>query len=289
MQDIRRQTEECAQKLLPRANSAGTTAPFLGCIPFAVDLALALNCSRVRNTSAPGFGILFEAEGRPNAGQFSLFATRPNLDRGVVALAVSDNALGTRGPHLRARVNDICRGPHAIALPKNGRYKWPAVGFTTAAAGEQIFHAITAFLVNEPPPERPVAESTADPNVLQSIKERRGQPEFRQRLLAAYEGQCAITGCGVVEALEAAHIVPYSAGGTYEVSNGLLMRADIHTLFDLHLLSICPVKNVVLLNPRLRPAYGDFEGMALHVPRSQADKPNLTGLVRHHAIWQSLF
>lgn len=288
MQNIRRQTEECAQKLLPCASSAGTTELFLSCIPFALDLALALNCSRVRNTSTPGYGILFETEGRPNAGQFSLFATRPKLDPGVVALAVSDDAVGERAPDLRARVHDICRSYHGIALPANGMYKWPAIGFTTASAGEQIIQAIAAFLINKPPPERPVAESTTDPDVLRSIKERRGQPEFRQRLLVAYGGRCAITGCSVVEALEAAHIIPHSAEGTYETSNGLLMRADIHTLFDLHLLSVCPDKNVVQLNPRLRPAYGQFEGKALHLPRNQADKPDRTGLACHHAVWQAL-
>lgn len=69
--------------------------------------------------------------------------------------------------------------------------------------------------------------------VLGQIVRRRGQQEFREKLLVAYEGRCAITGCDAIEALEAAHIVPYLGTETNHVQNGLLLRADIHTLFDL--------------------------------------------------------
>jgi len=47
-----------------------------------------------------------------------------------------------------------------------------------------------------------------------------------------------ISGCNVQEALEAAHIRPYSECGTNKIANGLLLRADLHTLFDLHLMSL---------------------------------------------------
>jgi hypothetical protein len=56
--------------------------------------------------------------------------------------------------------------------------------------------------------------------VLAQIVRRRGQQEFRERLLAAYDGRCAITGCDAVEALEAAHIVPYRGVDTNSVQNG---------------------------------------------------------------------
>ncbi len=70
------------------------------------------------------------------------------------------------------------------------------------------------------------------------IEARRGQPEFRKNLLKAYKYKCAITGCDAEEALEAAHIVPYSEEENYDLENGLLLRADIHTLFDLRLINI---------------------------------------------------
>ena len=66
--------------------------------------------------------------------------------------------------------------------------------------------------------------------VMRAIVLRRGQPEFRRDLIAAYEGRCAVTGCDLVDALEAAHIVPHRGTHTNVVRNGLLLRADIHTL-----------------------------------------------------------
>jgi hypothetical protein len=71
-----------------------------------------------------------------------------------------------------------------------------------------------------------------------AIKTRRGQAAFRAALLAAYNRRCAVTGCKIVELLEAAHITPHSEDGGYSTQNGLLLRADIHTLYDLNLLSI---------------------------------------------------
>ncbi|MFT4747769.1 MAG: hypothetical protein ACI8XG_001852 [Congregibacter sp.] len=81
-----------------------------------------------------------------------------------------------------------------------------------------------------------LSNSKVDEKVLQSIKTRRGQPAFRKALLEAYGGTCCITGCTVQEVLEAAHITPHGDETNYSVYNGLLLRADVHTLFDLGLL-----------------------------------------------------
>lgn len=76
--------------------------------------------------------------------------------------------------------------------------------------------------------------------VLQAIKLRRGQQSFRKKLLEKYNRKCVITGCKVVDILEAAHIKPYRGENDHHQNNGLLLRADIHTLFDLNLISINP-------------------------------------------------
>jgi putative restriction endonuclease len=52
--------------------------------------------------------------------------------------------------------------------------------------------------------------------------------------------QCAVTKEHSIPALEAAHIKPYSLGGFHEVNNGLLLRADIHKLFDKGYVTITP-------------------------------------------------
>ena len=64
----------------------------------------------------------------------------------------------------------------------------------------------------------------------------RAPHKFRDALIGAYAGRCAITGCSVLDILEAAHITPYLGPDTNHVTNGLLLRADLHTLFDTCLL-----------------------------------------------------
>jgi hypothetical protein len=85
------------------------------------------------------------------------------------------------------------------------------------------------------PEQSPSVEGAViDEITFQAIKTRRGQPEFRKALLLAYDGKCCITGSRVESVLEAAHIVPHTEETNYSVSNGLLLRADVHTLYDLN-------------------------------------------------------
>lgn len=71
------------------------------------------------------------------------------------------------------------------------------------------------------------------------IKQRRGQKKFRDMLLNS-NPVCAVTGCELVDILEAAHIDAYRNDSHNDISNGLLLRSDIHTLFDLNLCAIHP-------------------------------------------------
>jgi putative restriction endonuclease len=65
------------------------------------------------------------------------------------------------------------------------------------------------------------------------IEPRLGQGSFRIKVTDAYERRCAITGERTLPILDAAHIRPYGAdGGSHRVQNGLLLRTDIHRLFD---------------------------------------------------------
>ncbi len=77
---------------------------------------------------------------------------------------------------------------------------------------------------------------------------RRGQKKFRDSLLEAYGSHCVVTDCSVPDVLEAAHIFPYQGSDTNKVANGLLLRADIHTLFDSGLLAIAPKSMTVLVS-----------------------------------------
>jgi predicted restriction endonuclease len=117
---------------------------------------------------------------------------------------------------------------------------------------------------------------------LAAIVRRQGQPAFRKALLAAYGCRCVVTKCDLEEALEAAHISPYLGEHTNVVSNGLLLRADIHTLFDLGLISIDPETRTVLMTPALRSSeYGAWEGKKILSPSLRNQEPSKLALAKH--------
>ena len=120
--------------------------------------------------------------------------------------------------------------------------------------------------------------------VAASIVRRRGQPEFRQKLLEAYDSRCAVTGCDVVEVLEACHIVPYRGPSTNDPRNGILLRADLHTLFDLGLMAFDFVTGAVIVSDRLEGTdYGWLSGAKLAVPSEPALRPSREALEHRRA------
>ncbi len=86
-------------------------------------------------------------------------------------------------------------------------------------------------------------------------------------LSTAYESKCALTGCGVVDVLEAAHIHRYIRGETNAVSNSLLLRADVHTLFDLKLVGADVSTMRICITPKLAGSeYGELAGTSFATP-----------------------
>jgi predicted restriction endonuclease len=94
--------------------------------------------------------------------------------------------------------------------------------------------------------------------------------------------KCAISGCDVEQAVEAAHIRPFSGGRSDRLSNALLLRADLHTLFDLGLLSIDAQRWTVVMDANLRRTeYGDYHGKKIHLPRDRKYWPSQSKLDQH--------
>lgn len=116
---------------------------------------------------------------------------------------------------------------------------------------------------------------------LQEVVARQGQTEFRNRLVEAYRGRCAVTGCDVVEVLQAAHIDPYSRAPSNLVANGLLLRADIHDLFDRGLLWITDGMKIAVTTRLRLSEYGRFHGRALKLPALPQFRPDPARLRRH--------
>lgn len=101
--------------------------------------------------------------------------------------------------------------------------------------------------------------------VERQIKQRRGQQKFRDQLLIS-NPICAVTGCELKDILEAAHIDAYRNDSHNHISNGLLLRSDIHTLFDLNLCAIDPnTNNIHFSEGPLKYGYQQFEGTTLNI------------------------
>lgn len=98
------------------------------------------------------------------------------------------------------------------------------------------------------------------------IRDRRGQKTFRELLCNRFDNQCVVTKCKIVAVLEAAHIRPYRRIEDNDAKNGLLLRADIHTLFDLNLIGVEPETWMVRIHPKIRETYAEFDGRQLVMP-----------------------
>jgi hypothetical protein len=134
----------------------------------------------------------------------------------------------------------------------------------------------------------PSGIADARKRVLSSIVRRRGQPAFRQNLLAAYNSRCAVTGCDVEAVLEAAHIVPYMGPETNHPGNGLLLRTDLHTLFDLMLIAVDAPTMSLLVSPMLaNTCYEEYRGRPIRVPDDRESQPSQQAL-EHHRLESGL-
>ncbi|OEJ59702.1 hypothetical protein BGM19_18645 [Streptomyces agglomeratus] len=90
-----------------------------------------------------------------------------------------------------------------------------------------------------------------------TIRVRKGQPAFRKHLLTTYGEVCAFTGPAPAQALEAAHLYSYAANGKHHKGGGLLLRRDLHRLFDLGLIAVDPATGTLNVSPDLS-AFGEY-------------------------------
>jgi len=123
--------------------------------------------------------------------------------------------------------------------------------------------------------------------VVREVIARRGQADFRSSLLEAYAGRCLVTGCSAEPALEAAHVVPYAQSTHNDPENGLLLRADIHTLFDLGLLRVNPgLIRVEIAVSLLTTEYGELNGQPLVFVAGTTLRPRYEWLKLRYESWQ---
>lgn len=146
-----------------------------------------------------------------------------------------------------------------------GARLWAQVLEARASAGAQV---------RERPEEGPEVEFAE-----MLVQRRLGQGAFKVMVTEAYSRRCAVTGTKTLPALHAAHIRPVSQQGRHSLDNGLLLRSDIHALFDSGYVTVAP-DLTFHASPRLKEdfdngeEYRRLQGTRIIVPTSKPERPS---------------
>jgi len=184
---------------------------------------------------------------------------------------------------------------HWIAAP--GNWKPNIVSGKTYGDGDEWGNRLWALVCSWLPtpdsaePSEELATAVSEPGLLYGQeylrKSRLGQGAFRILVTDAYLKRCAISGERTLPVLQASHIKPYGEGPNH-VDNGLLLRSDLHILFDRGYLTVTPDLKVEI-SRRIREEYENgrdyyrFHGNSLAVlPISPLDRPNQEFLRWHN-------
>jgi putative restriction endonuclease len=123
-----------------------------------------------------------------------------------------------------------------------------------------------------------------DPTI---VLPRLGQGSFRVMVTDAYQRRCAMTGERTLPALDAAHIMPFSEQGQHVVNNGILLRKDLHALFDQGYLTVTPSLSVEV-SRRIKEEfdngrdYYSLQGVSIRTPLKSSDRPSRDYLDWHN-------
>ena len=106
-----------------------------------------------------------------------------------------------------------------------------------------------------PGPATIAAADTARYGTPTLVMPRLGQGAFRVLVTDAYGRRCAISNERTLPVLEAAHIRPYSDSGPHQLPNGLLLKSDLHRLFDLGYVTVDPDQRRAVISSRIRQEF----------------------------------
>lgn len=117
---------------------------------------------------------------------------------------------------------------------------------------------------------------------------RKHQDAFRENVLKAYDGKCALTDVSTPNVLQAAHIDSYAKSKSHAVTNGILLRADVHLLYDAHMLTIRPDSGQIVVSDWVRePMYRDLDGRKMRFPKNRDYCPDEQLLEIHFQSYNS--
>jgi HNH endonuclease len=150
--------------------------------------------------------------------------------------------------------------------------------------GTRIWSQVQVALARRSASEHAVAEERYGKPML--VHPRLGQGAFRLLVTDAYQRRCAVTGERTLPVLDAAHIKPYAASGPHELGNGLLLRKDLHALFDAGYLTVTP-SHELRVSRRIREEFENgrdyyaLDGRTIRLPVPPAPPPSREYLEWH--------
>jgi len=201
------------------------------------------SCSRGSTVERPFLEAVAEALGLD--GSRRMFSSKDELLYGLIE-TVSDEDPADYWSNGGTVTNDALR----VILEGIKAQGYARVSLTDGGAAARIAAALFDE-ISDPAVFDPLTLSDERKRSLREVVIREGQGSFRNLIFNAYGGKCAITGCDVPETLEAAHIRPYKGPKTNQASNGILLRADLHRLWDTGLLALHESSHQVLFASRL--------------------------------------
>ncbi|HWP57632.1 MAG TPA: HNH endonuclease [Candidatus Acidoferrales bacterium] len=155
-----------------------------------------------------------------------------------------------------------------------------------STTGRELFEAVQMRVKSRPGSQLQVREWEAVWGSPVLVRQRLGQGVFRVLVTDTYERRCAITGEKALPALEAAHIQPVTQQGKHRIDNGLLLRSDIHKLFDAGYVTVTPDYKF-RASRKLKDDFDNGEdyfrlnGTGIWLPRDPDSRPNREFLVWH--------
>ena len=162
-----------------------------------------------------------------------------------------------------------------LAQPPIGTWLW-----------EQLETRLMSAGLDSVVDEAPASPTFGEPRL---VTPRLGQGSFRVLVTDAYDRRCAVTGEKILPVLQAAHIRPVSAEGQHRVDNGLLLRSDVHTLFDRGYLTVTG-EYQLRVSHKLKDDFDNgafyygLEGKAIRLPTSPLNRPDPIALEWHSDV-----
>lgn len=186
--------------------------------------------------------------------------------------------------------------PRSQWIPSKRYMRGPIVfgkGFFDTPEGDSLWAEVRERLVQNETvktigPATIAAQDTPRYGTPVLVAPRLGQGSFRALVTDAYSYRCAITNERTLPVLQAAHIKPYADGGPHELSNGLLLRSDLHTLFDQQYLTIDPNKKTLIVSRRIREQFENgrdyyaLNNRPLTQPTETFALPSIDNLAYHY-------